>query len=75
MFKREIWDKFTEFTFLKFWNLNIWDFKLSNNERGQFSPNFTIKHVILVNHMWQALKEHAGVRITQKTINQYQQIW
>ena len=21
MFKREIWDKFTEFTFLKFWNL------------------------------------------------------
>ena len=28
----------------------------------------------LVNHMWQALKEHTRVRITQKTINQYQQI-
>ena len=27
-----------------------------------------------VNHMWQALKEHTRVRITQKTINQYQQI-
>ena len=23
MFKREMWDKFTEFTFLKFWNLPI----------------------------------------------------
>ena len=32
MFKREIWDKFTEFT--------------EKNERGKFSPNFTNKHVI-----------------------------
>ena len=35
MFKREIWDKFTDFTF---WNF---DFKISKNERGKFSPNFT----------------------------------
>ena len=41
MFIREIWDKFTEFTFLKFLNL-----KISKNERGEFSPNFTNKHVI-----------------------------
>ena len=27
----------------------------------------------LVNHMWQVLKDHTRVRITQKTINQYQQ--
>ena len=38
MFKREIWDKFTEF--------NEEDFKISKNERGKFSPNFTNKHVI-----------------------------
>ena len=36
MFKREIWDKLTEFTFLKF----------SKNEQGKFSPNVTDKHVI-----------------------------
>ena len=28
----------------------------------------------LVNHMWQALKEHTRLRITQKTIDQYQQV-
>ena len=28
----------------------------------------------LDNRMWQALKEHARVRITQNTINQYQQV-
>ena len=28
----------------------------------------------LVNHMWQALKEHTRVSITQNAINQYQQI-
>ena len=33
MFKREIWDKFTEL-------------KISKNKRGKFSPNFTNKHVI-----------------------------
>ena len=33
MFKREIWDKFTEF-------------KISKNKRGKFSPNFMNKHVI-----------------------------
>ena len=41
MFIREIWDKFTEFTFLKFLNL-----KILKNGRGEFSPNFTNKHVI-----------------------------
>ena len=39
MFKREIWDKFNNFTFLKFQ-------KISKNELGKFSPNFTNKHVI-----------------------------
>ena len=49
MFKREIWDKFTEFTFLKFWNLPSETREISKfqkNERGKFSPNFTNKHVI-----------------------------
>ena len=32
---KEIWDKFTEFTFLKFWN--------QKNEQSKFSPNFTKK--------------------------------
>ena len=49
----------------------FWNFKISKNERGTFSPTFTNKHVILVNHMWQALQEHTRVRITQETINQY----
>ena len=40
MFKREMWDKFTEFTFLKYSK------KFSKNERGKFSTNFTNKHVI-----------------------------
>ena len=43
MFKRKIWDKFTEFTFLKFCE---GDFKISKNERDKFSPNFTNNHVI-----------------------------
>ena len=58
MFKRENWDKFTEFTFLKFWILEIlrsfdflkilkfWDFKISKNERDKFSQNVTNKYVI-----------------------------
>ena len=49
MLKKEIRDKFTEFTFLKFLKSPEWnegDFKISENERGKFSPNFTNKHVI-----------------------------
>ena len=42
MFKREMWDKFTEFTFVKFRKF----FKISKNEQGKFCPNFTNKHVI-----------------------------
>ena len=38
MFKREVWDKFTEFT--------SGDFKISKNERGKISRNFTNKQVI-----------------------------
>ena len=46
--KREIWDKFTEFTFeiLKSLECNERYFKMSEIERGNFSPNFTNKHVI-----------------------------
>ena len=47
--------------------------------RGKFNKvNFpqlsSINMWFLVNHMWKALKEHTRVGITQKTINQYQQI-
>ena len=47
--------------------------------RGKFNEvNFpqlsSINMWFLVNHMWKALKEHTRVGITQKTINQYQQI-
>ena len=34
MFRREIWEKFTEFIFLKIWNKG--DFKISKKERGNF---------------------------------------
>ena len=67
MFKREIWDKYTEDTFLKFWNLKkkikFWDFKISKNERDKLSQISRINMWFLVNHVWQALKEY----------NQYQQ--
>ena len=52
IFKREIWDKFTEFTFLKWgrfqndFDRNEGDFKISQNERDKYSPNFTNKHAI-----------------------------
>ena len=73
MFKREIWDKLTKFTFLKFvWNEG--DFKISKINEVNFPQISRINMWFLVNHMWQALKEHTRVRITQKTINQYQQI-
>ena len=63
----EIWDKFTEFTFetrktSKFQNMNAANFP-------HISP---INMWFLVNHMWQALKEHRMIRITQKTTNQCQ---
>ena len=44
MLKREIWDKFTECTFSKFWNLPRFTREISQNERGKFSPNFTNNH-------------------------------
>ena len=77
MFKREIWDKFNEFTFLEFGNVPgetrvISKFQKMNDENF---PQILRKNMwFLVNHMWQALKEQTRVRITQKTINQYQQI-
>ena len=75
MFKREILDKFTEFTFLKFWN-----FPSERREISKFQEmnEVNFPHVsrmwFLFNHMLQALKEDTRVRITQTTINQYQQI-
>ena len=73
MFKREIWDKLTKFTFLKFvWNEG--DFKISKINEVNFPQISRINMWFLVNHMWQALKEHLMIRITQKSSNQYQQI-
>ena len=77
VFKREIWDKFTEFTSLKFWNFpserrGISKFQEMNEVN--FPQISRINVWFLVNHMLQALKEHTRVRITQTTINQYQQI-
>ena len=77
MFKRETWDKFTELTFLKFWNLPSETSEISKFQKMNevnFPQISRINMWFLVNHMWQALKEHTRVRITQKTINQYQQI-
>ena len=75
MFKRKIWDKFTEFTFLKFWNLlsetrEISKFQKMNKVNFPQIPR--INMWFLINHMWQALnavKEHTRVRIMRKTIN------
>ena len=64
MFKKEIWDNFNEFTFSK----------LQKMKEVNFSQISRINKWFLVNHMWQALKEHTRVRIKQKTNNQYQQI-
>ena len=71
MFKRQIWDKFTEFTFLSE-TREISKFQKMNEIN--FSQISRINMWFLVNHIWQALKEHARVRIAQKTINQYPQI-
>ena len=50
MFKGEFWDKFTEFTFFENYEIEnlkkVRDWKISKNERGKFSQNFTNKHVI-----------------------------
>ena len=77
MFKREIWDKFTELTFLKLWNLpsetrEFWQFQKMNEVN--FPQISRINMLFLVNHMWQALKEQTRVRIAKKTIDQYRQI-
>ena len=70
MFKSEIWDKFTDFTFLKFLNLPRETREVSNLQKMN-EVNFP---KILRINIWQALKELTRVRITQETINQYQQI-
>ena len=76
MFKR---DKFTEFTFLKFWNFpgetkEISKFQKMNEINFPQISRINMWFLLLVNHMWQAVKEHTRVRIRQKTINQYEQI-
>ena len=54
MFKREIWDKFTEF-------------KISKNKRGKFSPNFMNKHVIPgQSHVTSSQRAHKGKNYTKK---------
>ena len=77
MFKREIWDKFTKLTFLKFWNLPSEKREISKFHKlneVNFSQISRMNIWFLVNHILQALKKHTGVRITQKIINQFQQI-
>ena len=54
MFKREIWDKFTELTFLKLWNLpsetrEFWQFQKMNEVN--FPQISRINMWFLVNHM------------------------
>ena len=78
MFKKEIWDKLTEFTFLKFWNLPSERREVSKFQKMNevnFPQISRINIWFLVNHMWQALNKHTRIGITQKTINQYQQIY
>ena len=61
MFKKEIWDKFMELTFLKFWNLPS-----ETRENSKFQKMSEVNFLqisrmnmwFLVNHMWKALKEH-----------------
>ena len=62
MFKKEIWDILTEFTFFEI----LKDFKISKMNKVDFPQISRINMPFLVNHMWQALKEHARVRIIQK---------
>ena len=61
MFKREIWDKFTKFTLLRFWNLLSETREISKFQKileVNFPQISRIKMWFLVNHMGQALKEH-----------------
>ena len=77
MFKTKVWDKFTEFTFLKFWNLTIETREISKFQKmneASFTQISRINMWLRVNYMWQALKEHTRVIIKQEAINQYQQI-
>ena len=55
---------FWNFETSKFWKMN----------ELNFTQISRINMLFLVNHMWQAVKDHTRARITQKTINQYQQI-
>ena len=72
VFKRKIWDKFTEFTFLKFWNIPSETREISNVQKMN---QVNSPQISLVNHTWQTIKRvHKGKNYT-KTINQYQQIY
>ena len=64
MFKREIWDKFTEFTFLIFEIEG--DFNVSENQRDRFCPNFISKHVIpIYSHVTGAQGAREGKNYTK----------
>ena len=73
MFKKEIWDKFTESTFLKFWNLpsetkEISKFQKVTEELKKwihFPQISRINMWLLVNHMLQAHKGKSYTKITQ----------
>ena len=58
---------------LKIWkNFEIWKFQKMSEVN--FPQILRINMWFLVKHIWEALKEHTMVRITQKTISQHQQI-
>ena len=50
-----------------------WD-KFQKMNEENFPQILQINMWFLVNHMWQALRDYTRVKITQKAVNQYQQI-
>ena len=70
MFKREIWDKFTEFTFLKFWNLPSETCEVSKFQKMNevnFPQISRINMWFLVNHMvTSSQRAHKGKNYTKK---------
>ena len=61
---RKIWDKFTEFTFLNSREIS----KVQKNSEVNCPQISRINMWFLINHMWQALKEHTskGKNYTKK---------
>ena len=66
VFKRKIWDKFTEFTFWKYSNLQSETKEISKFQKMNevnFPEISRIDILFLLNHMWKVLKEHTRVKL------------